>query len=253
MIVVMGDIHGEIEKVYRIIDQAKKSLENGELLYVILLGDAGVNFYLSSVDNKLKQGLQKYIDYCHADYDVEVKVLFVRGNHDCPPQYIYSYKTKKFAGGDVYYEDKYPSLLFLKDGELYKIEEHNFFVIGGGNSRDYFSRLLNAEPFFSDEGLTLEEQDKIEKKLFSIKEKNLTMLSHMLPEMVSPETENYQIAGLPVEVFLQQIFEKYGSKISNWMAGHYHMDVAYTIREVYFRILFNEVVTMKINFDKTCQ
>ena len=244
MIKVMGDIHGEMEKVYREIDHAKQKLEKDEILYIILLGDAGVNFYLSSIDRKAKQGLQNYINYCYEDYNIIVKVLFVRGNHDCPPQNIYSYKTKEFAGGDVFYEEQYSSLLFLKDGELYKIEGHVFFVIGGGNSRDYFKRLLNEEPFFANEGLTLEEQDKIDKKLLSIKEKDLIILSHMLPKRASPETENYQVAGLSVEVFLQGIFEKYGNKIANWMSGHYHVDREYKICEVCFRILFDEVVTM---------
>ena len=36
MIKVMGDIHGEMEKVYREIDHAKQKLEKDEILYIIL-------------------------------------------------------------------------------------------------------------------------------------------------------------------------------------------------------------------------
>ena len=54
-------------------------------------------------------------------------------------------------GGQVYVESEYPNLIFLKDGELFKIEGSQYLVLGGGYSSDYFSRMLNNEGWWPDE------------------------------------------------------------------------------------------------------
>lgn len=241
MIKVIGDIHGETEKVFYEI--AKSAAENnGESIHLILLGDAGINFYLNREDERAKCGLQNYINFYRKERGIDIKILFVRGNHDCPPKHIFTYRETAFCGGTVYVEDNYPGLLFLKDGEMYKIENKTFYVIGGGNSTDYFSRLLNNQPYFSDESLSYEEQDIILQSLSEMKEDNIILLSHMLPEWTSPERKKRQLAGSSMEGFLQKVYTLYHEKISLWLAGHYHRDMSFEKDNTCFKILFNKVL-----------
>ena len=56
----------------------------------------------------------------------------------------------------VYYEEKYPNLLFAKDGEIYDFDGKKAVVIGGAYSVDKYYRLRNYMPWFESEQPTEE-------------------------------------------------------------------------------------------------
>ena len=88
---------------------------------------------------KQKERLQRKINELKEE-KIFVQILFVRGNHEARPSKLDTYKEKLFYDGSAYVEEKYPDLIFLKDGERYRVEDKNFMIIGGGYSKDFFER-----------------------------------------------------------------------------------------------------------------
>lgn len=97
-----------------------------------------------------------------------------------------TYKEKLFYDGLAYVEEKYPNLIFLKDGERYTIEGKRFLVIGGGYSKDFFERVLRGYGYWYDEELSDWEFQEIADTIAEKQEK-LYILSHMLPIKWSPD------------------------------------------------------------------
>ena len=135
---------------------------------------------------------------------------------------------KSRCDGQVYVESEYPNLIFLKDGELFKIEGSQYLVLGGGYSSDYFSRMLNNEGWWPDEELSKIEWQKIIGRLEEKNQKdldllNLIVLSHVLPKSCAKVfTERKQTSR--TEEKMDEILERFGSSIKAWYAGHYHIN-----------------------------
>ena len=118
MIYITGDTHRDFTRL------DKMEFNKDDLL--IILGDAGINYYLNEEDNKFKEYLKKY----------DVKMFCIRGNHEERPEKINTYKEINMFGGKVYIEENYPYLIFAKDGEEYNIDGKRVLVIGGAYSVD---------------------------------------------------------------------------------------------------------------------
>lgn len=54
-------------------------------------------------------------------------------------------------GGKVFIEEAYPNLIFVKNGELYDIDNKKVLVIGGAYSIDKNYRIIYGYPWFKDE------------------------------------------------------------------------------------------------------
>ena len=106
MIYITGDTHGEFTRIKKFCKEFNTSKKD----YLIILGDAGIN-YFAEKDNELKKDLQR----------LPITFLLVYGNHEERPENISSYKEIKMFSGIMYQEEKYPNLLFFKDGEIYDI------------------------------------------------------------------------------------------------------------------------------------
>lgn len=244
MIAIIGDIHGELEKIYRVITRNLEEVRrNRESLYIIVLGDVGLNFYLNGMDIRMKRSVQRYINDIREDFGIHIDLLLVRGNHDCPPKLLYQYKLVEYCGGKAYVEASYSNLFFLKEGEMYIIENKSFLCIGGGNSADYFSRILNDYPFFNEEGLDEEERKSILYSLELVKD-GFYIISHMLPKTVSPDRNDLPIATKSVEEFLDSVYEKIKDKKTTWFAGHYHKDLQHKADNTVFNILYNNSIVI---------
>lgn len=105
MIAVTGDTHREFERIESFCEECCTTKED----ILIILGDAGINFFLDESDYALKRELS----------ELPVTLLCVHGNHEERPFNIDTYEEKPWHGGLVYMEPEFPSLLFAKDGEIY--------------------------------------------------------------------------------------------------------------------------------------
>ena len=70
-----------------------------------------------------------------------ITLFCIHGNHEMRPGSIDSYKLITWKGGQAYIEDKYPNLVFAKDGEIYTLADRKVLVVGGAYSVDKWYRL----------------------------------------------------------------------------------------------------------------
>ena len=127
-------------------------------------------------------------------------------------------------GGKVFVEEKYPYLIFAKDGESYNIEGKSGLVIGGPYSVDKEYRLLYGSKF-KDEQLNQKEQERIFKKF---KDKHFDIvLTHTCPlkyeskEVFMKSLDQSKI-DKSMEIFLDKIEENID--YDKWYCGHYHTE-----------------------------
>lgn len=221
---VTGDIHGNVS------DLNDFSTEYDPKTHaLIILGDAGFNFYLNKTDKKNKQYVQNlgFLVYC------------VRGNHEERPKniptmtLIYDDNVK----GKVWYEEDYSNIRYFQDGVIYKLGAFSALVIGGAYSVDKYYRLSKAiergiDPntgwtgWFPEEQLTLIEkqeiEDKVDGRTFDF------VLTHTCP-----------YSWQPFDLFLPQVdqktvdntTERWMDELKNkihwryaWLFGHFHKD-----------------------------
>lgn len=122
---------------------------------LIILGDAGINYYGPEQDKRKK----KYLE------SLPITIFAIHGNHEMRPQTISTYHEADWNGGKVYMEDDYPHILFAKDAELYELNGLFTFVVGGAYSVDKNYRLLHGLAWWPDEQPSDEIKRQVEEKL----------------------------------------------------------------------------------------
>lgn len=215
MIYITGDTHRSFSRIHGF---CQKMQTDASKDMMIILGDAGINYYLDERDRRVKDGLQKYCN---------IKLFIIRGNHEERPSLISSYKTGEFCGGTVYYEDRYPNLIFAKDGETYTFGDKRCFVVGGAYSVDKYYRLERGMHWFESEQLSRDEQRAILSKVFADDSEVFACLTHTCPFSVIP-TEMF-IRGVDqstVDNTMEDVLEIIYSTLNfkRWYCGHYHTD-----------------------------
>ncbi len=144
---------------------------------IIILGDAGINYYGDHRDDALKAKLSSAC----------ATFLCIHGNEEMRPKNIGTYKEKSYMGGKVMYEKAYPYLLFAVDCSIYRFAQFSAAVIGGAHSKDKFYRLENHLPYWEDE-----EPDAITRRRFARVMKSADwqvdlVLSHAAPISFLPQ------------------------------------------------------------------
>lgn len=213
MIYITGDKHGDFYDVYNFCHSNKTTKDD----IMIILGDAGINYYLNNNDNMLKDKLLNY----------PITFFCIHGNHEERPEKIKTYKTKKFHNGIVYYEDEYPNILFAKDGEIYDFNSKKTLVIGGAYSVDKHYRLLMGYNWYESEQPNEETKNMVKKVLNNYNNKIDVILSHTCPYRYIPRemfisAVDQSTVDNSTEYFLDEI-EK-NTDYSLWYCGHYHTD-----------------------------
>ena len=177
MVYITGDTHGNFSRFYKFSKKAKPTKAD----VMIILGDAGLNYYGNRLDalRKSEAAVLPMTFFC------------IHGNHEMRPEHIASYKTKRFRGGTVWYEPDFPNLLFARDGDVYRLGGQDCIVIGGAYSVDKFYRLQNGWQWFEDEQPSERIKARVENVLTKRDYKIDVVLSHTCP-----------IQYEPIEVFL---------------------------------------------------
>lgn len=213
MIYITGDKHADFREVYYFCCANKTTLDD----ILIVLGDAGINYYANEKDYMLKNSLLQY----------PITFFCIHGNHEERPENIKTYKTKRFHDGIVYYEEDYPNILFAKDGEVYNFNNHKVLVIGGAYSVDKYFRLERGYNWYESEQPNEETKKFVISKLKSMDNKVDIILSHTCPYKYLPremflEGIDQSTVDNSTEYFLDEIEQITNYKI--WYCGHYHTD-----------------------------
>jgi len=219
MFYITGDTHGDFSRLYSFCDLVQPSLDD----VLIVLGDAGINYYGDSRDKKMKSRIS---------YKYPLTLFCIHGNHEMrPTETGLPYKEKLFYGGIVYYEEAFPNILFAKDGEIYNFPtpegEKTCLVIGGAYSVDKFYRIHKGYNWFPSEQPSEEIKKYVEDQIAKVGKKVDVVLSHTTP-----------LKYEPVEVFLPMIDQSTVDKTTEvwlndieasldyqkWYCGHYHTE-----------------------------
>lgn len=236
---ITGDKHGNFNSILQ--NELVKNSDNA----VIILGDHGFNYYLNKYDDRLKEEISQNsscIWYC------------VRGNHCARPQNVQGMQLvyDSEINGEVYMEERFPNIRYLRDGGIYLINGYKTLVIGGAYSVDKWYRLQRGWRWFEDELLTTEEMNKIfnevEGQSFDL------VLTHTCP--LDWEPTDLFIGGIDqtkvdtsMEVWMNTLKDKISWKV--WLFGHFHTDRAQQkgVEICYLRIEPLEDIMKRNSFD----
>ena len=222
----VSDTHGKVaERLAHIPDDPTTLPEE---IAIIILGDAGFNFWLNTTDVKAKREANKY----------GYKIYCVRGNHEARPETIETMKQvfDEDVCGPVFMENEFPNIRYFKDGGIYDINGHKTLVIGGAYSVDKWYRLNRAglneqtnDPaktgWFSSELLTEDEMLKIASTTFG--EKFDFVFSHTCPLSWEPRDLFLSfIDQSTVDKSMEQWLDVIKADIhwGVWCFGHFHKD-----------------------------
>lgn len=227
---ITGDKHRQFKKVKRFC-RDMKTRKNDVL---IILGDAGFNYYEDSRDDKLKKEIS----------NLNITLFCLHGNKENRPQNIDTYGMQSFCGGKVYYEPKYPNIFFAIDGEVYTFEGKKYLVVGGAHSVDRNRCLEEDLPFWEDEMPDKRIKSIVEKRLAAEGNHIYGMMTHTCPIQYLP-TEMFMSTRQKAEAKrkprtskkrrgfkpdIDRSTEEWLGTLENrldyeiWYCGHYHID-----------------------------
>lgn len=225
---ITGDKHGNFSFLEDFCYENNTTTEDT----LIILGDAGINYFLKKIDEEIKKEIAKY----------PITLFCIHGNHEERPQNIPTYKLKYFSeyGCNCWYEEKFPTILFPENG-IAEIKGNKCLIIGGAYSIDKYYRLVNHYSWFESEQLTEEEKNEI----FSSLEENDSfdyIFTHTAPLNYEPTylflkfIDQSQV-DKSMEIFLQKVYDKV--RFKKWYFGHYHDNKDF---ENGLSILFNSII-----------
>ena len=211
MVYITGDTHGRFDRI----ELFCHVMQTTKADTMIILGDAGFNYYGGSRDAKVKKQANAF----------PIRLLCIHGNHEIRPQNLSSYKETVFCGGRVLYEPEYPDLLFAIDGEVYELDGFRCIAIGGAYSVDKFYRLEKGYGWWPDEQPSPEIKATVERKLSALDHKVDIVLSHTCPRKYEPvETFlgfiDQSTVDKSTEDWLDEI--EASTDYRKWYCGHYH-------------------------------
>lgn len=212
-IYITGDKHGTYDDVFEFCYKYKTTRDD----VLIILGDAGINYFLDNRDYILKNSLLQ----------LPITLFCIHGNHEERPENISSYKTKFFNNATVYYESDYPNILFAKDGEIYNFNGKKVLVIGGAYSVDKYYRLMRGYNWYESEQPTDAIKTRVKTNLMENNNKVDIILSHTCPYKYLPyeaflNSIDQSTVDNSTEKFLDEI--ENNIKYNKWYCGHYHID-----------------------------
>lgn len=223
MIYITGDTHGHFERIEYFCQQVNTTRED----ILIILGDAGINYY--GVRDIYKKQLLA---------SLPITIFAIHGNHEQRPGTIGTYVEKKWNGGIVYYEEEYPNILFAKDGEIFDLDGKKTIVCGGAYSIDWWIRMMSGAPLWREDEQPLEEiKQYVEQQLDSVDWTVDVVLTHTAPlkdELVEVYQEGVDQSRIDksTETWLKQIEKKLDYK--KWYCGHYHAEKKIDKLEIMF-------------------
>jgi len=230
MIYITGDKHGDFARVAAFCDTVGSTKDD----ILIVLGDAGLNYYGNPKDKRLKQQLS----------ELPITFFCIHGNHEKRPESMPAYHEVDWHGGKAYAEPVFPSLLFAKDGEIYDLDEKRCVAIGGAYSVDKYHRLANNWGWWADEQPSEETKRCVEEHLAREGWDVDIVLSHTCPLRYIP-TEMFlacidqSTVDNSTEVWLDTLADRLAYE--RWYCGHYHADKT----EEKIRFLFHDFLEMR--------
>jgi 3-oxoacid CoA-transferase subunit A len=211
MFYLTGDTHGDFRAVVRFCK--KHNLTDADT--VIVLGDAGINYFGNERDAEPRRLIAK----------TPATIFCIHGNHERRPQSMDCYQEILWNGGIVYQEPACPNILFAKDGEVFDLDGIKAIVIGGAYSVDKQYRLQNGWSWFADEQPDAAIKAYVEQQLTALDWHVDVVVSHTCPLRYEPtevflDFVDQSTVDKSTEIWLDTIEQRLDYK--RWYCGHYH-------------------------------
>lgn len=214
MIWITGDKHGDFSSVEAFCKKWQTRREDT----LIVLGDAGINYFKDERGTALKEELAQ----------LPITLFCIHGNHEARPETLEDYELQEAFGGKVYVDPHYPNQLFPVDGAIYQIGKHRALVIGGAYSVDKFLRLRRRWHWFEDEQPSDAIKARTEAALEAVNWQVDVVLSHTCPQSQVPLEKLPPLAPEwgPIDTSTEEWLDSLRAKLSfnRWYAGHFHVD-----------------------------
>lgn len=212
-IYITGDTHGDFKRIKKFCELNNTTTDD----VMIILGDAGINYYLDIRDKRLKDQIVK----------LPITLFCIHGNHEERPENINAYKPHTFFDGKVLVEPEYPNIIFAQDGQIYNINGNYCLVLGGAYSVDKWYRITWGYEWFKSEQIPDSQKRLIETELDKQGWRVDFVLSHTCPYYTRPthlflRNIDQSTVDSSMEVWLQKIADRLTFK--QWYFGHYHDD-----------------------------
>ena len=212
MTILTGDTHGEFDRIEEFCEEYELTRED----VIVILGDAGLNYFRDERDEEKKERLAR----------LDVTLFCIHGNHEERPENIPGYEEMEWHGGLVLYEPDYPNVLFAQDGEVYQFGAKKTLVIGGAYSVDKYYRIANGLPWFDSEQPDDAIQARVEAKLKELDWQVDYVFSHTVPYSYMPRhallpTIDQSTVDNSTEKWLDWIKKRL--TYETWYAGHFHI------------------------------
>ena len=228
MILITGDLHGEIDvgKLTKrgIHKKALSRLTKDD--YLIICGDFGFIWDGSASD----RWWLKWLD------SKPFTTLFIDGNHE-NFDLLDEYPVTQWHGGNV--QQIMPSVYHLMRGQVFELQGMRFFTMGGAASHDVECRT-EGKSWWRREMPSIEEYKTAWENLEAHDWEVDYVISHSMPTWLLAELRMLDIYT-PNE--LNEFFSLVSQKLSftRWYSGHYHVDgVAPAHRK--YRFIYHEIV-----------
>ena len=213
MVYVTGDVHGFFGRVERFCSHVGTSADD----VLVVLGDAGVNYWGDEADEALKRRLAR----------LPLTLLLVHGNHEMRPARVPGYELRPWHAGQVWVQDAYPNLLFARDGSVFDLEGARCLVAGGAFSVDRDLRVADGRPWFADEQPGPAERAAVEEACERAGWRVDYVFSHTCPLEERPAQAIsarafHGTADTSTEEWLSSLRRRLAFR--RWMHGHFHVE-----------------------------
>lgn len=198
MIYFLSDLHGgkDADAFWRYVEEAREE----DIL--ILLGDLELSF---SDTEENRRFTERFLS-------IRKRIAFIDGNHENHP-YLRSFPETVAYGAPVHRLSEH--IVHLKRGNVYTVEGHTFFVMGGCKSSQkwYDSGLVYEHEVPSEEELDLAWQS-----LGRVGNRVDYILTHKYPK-AKDETVRHD----PLDAFFYELERRVDYR--HWYYGHWHADM----------------------------
>ena len=97
MTYLTGDTHGQFVRI----GSFCRTMETKKTDTMIILGDAGFNYYLNDRDAHAKEYASTF----------PIMLVCIHGNHEARPQSLAGFEEGRYHGGKVLFEKTYPNII----------------------------------------------------------------------------------------------------------------------------------------------
>ena len=234
MIYLFGDLHGS----ENILQFDKETFSIGKTLtkddYVIILGDFGIPWARFDSANYYRE--MKRLKYLS---DKSWTTLFIDGNHENFENLEMFEKVNKFGSTVQQLEE---NIFHLLRGNIYNINDKNFFVMGGALSIDKNNRIPRVS-WWKEEQPSKKELDHGLDNLKKNNNKVDYILTHTCSNKITEEVLKSSLQSLFIHDPLSKYFDVIDKKISykRWFFGHFHIDIEisdkyYCLYKTYYQL-----------------